>query len=316
MINRIDINSKPNAEATVIIDSLTRYLQEINRVPRLTVEEECSLSARVLTGTAAEEALTQGTMDEGTARPLIADGKTAQERLVSANLRLVVLLAKSYQNRGLSLADLIQEGNMGLMKAAAKYDATTGNRFSTCASWWIKQTLSRAVSDQGRMIRLPANMYQQVNRLNRANRELNVLLEREPTPEELAAHLHISVKKVKLLLQYSADATSLDLPVGDEDNGATLGDIAVAVNPIDEVDDSIAHIDLCGVLTDAMDRLDERERLVLELRYGLNGNSVHTLEAAGGLLGLTRERVRQIELKALRRLRTGVKARELKSFIA
>ncbi len=299
-------------------DGLTKYLREISQFPLLTPEEECVLSAQILAGQQAEQALSGDIPEEERTlyRAAAETGRKAQEQLVAANLRLVVVIAKTYQNRGLSLLDLIQEGNLGLMKAAARYDASTGNRFSTCASWWIRQGISRAITDQGRAIRLPANVYQKVSHLRRAKRELSAQLGREPSLEELAEELSLPVKKVQELCRCDREVASLDTPLGDEDSNTTLGDVAVSVTPMETVDEAITHVALCGVLERALNSLDEQEHLVLEMRYGLGGYSVHTLEAVSQRLGLTRERVRQIENRALRLLRTGVESRQLAAFIA
>lgn len=307
-------------ESSSLPDPVTKYLREISQYPLLTADEEKVLSAEVRAGKEAEkhlsedESLTEEQKKDYEA--LVEAGQQAQKQLVSSNLRLVVVIAKSYQGRGLSLLDLIQEGNLGLMRAAEKYDATTGNRFSTCAAWWIRQAISRAITDQGRSIRLPGNVYNKVSQLRRAQRELTAKLEREPTEEELAEEMGISVKKVKELIQCAMDVASLDAPVKDDDSSAaTLGDFAGSVTPMEEVDETVTNVALTDVLNKALDGLDDREKHVLEMRYGLNGNSVHTLESVSKELGLTRERVRQIENRALRHLRTGSQSKELSAFM-
>ena len=313
------IQAQPSKETADSPDSVTKYLQEISRYPLLTAEEERTLSAQVMAGKAAEEILDENGQDRQSYADLLVTvetGRQAQNQLAASNLRLVVVIAKTYQGRGLSLQDLIQEGNLGLMRAAGKYDAGTGNRFSTCASWWIRQAISRAITDQSRTIRLPGNVYQKVTELHRCRRDLTTRFGREPSDQELADELGVPLRKVKEWQRYAMDATSLDIPVKDEDNSSTLQDFVVGGDSSEAVIDTVTHGALCSVLDQAMERLDDRERMVLELRYGLNGQPVHTLEAISQKLGLTRERVRQIETRALRRLRTGHESRELAEFIA
>ena len=316
---RDGIQAHPSKETAESPDSVTKYLQEISRFPLLTAEEERTLSAQVMAGKAAEEILDENGQDRQSYADLLVTvetGRQAQNQLAASNLRLVVVIAKTYQGRGLSLQDLIQEGNLGLMRAAGKYDAGTGNRFSTCASWWIRQAISRAITDQSRTIRLPGNVYQKVTELHRCRRDLTTRLGREPSDQELADELGVPLRKVKEWQRYAMDATSLDIPVKDEDNSSTLQDFVVGGDSSEAVIDTVTHGALCSVLDQALERLDDRERMVLELRYGLNGQPVHTLEAISQKLGLTRERVRQIETRALRRLRTGRESRELAEFIA
>ncbi len=315
MMKKNTMLEQNNQAELVVTNGLTGYLQEIGRIPLLTMEEEQILSTQVMTGQKAQQCLEQEGQNP-TLLCAIRAGESAQKQLVAANLRLVVTIARTYQGRGLSLQDLIQEGNVGLMRAAAKYDATTGNRFSTCASWWIRQAISRALTDQSRTIRLPANVYQRVQQLFRAERELTPLLGRAPTEEELAQHMHLSVKKVAELRRFGMEVSSLDVPIGDEDNSATLGDMAARVTPMDEVDEAVTHAELCAVLEQALESLEARERLVLSQRFGLGGQPAQTLEAVSQQLGLTRERVRQIERRALRQMRCGMQSRRLAGFMA
>ena len=313
----IQVHSSEETAGTT--DSIAKYLQEISRYPLLTAEEERTLSAQVMAGKAAEEILNGNEQDPASYEDLLVSvetGRQAQNQLAASNLRLVVVIAKTYQGRGLSLQDLIQEGNLGLMRAAGKYDAETGNRFSTCASWWIRQAISRAITDQSRTIRLPGSVFQKVAELRRCQRELTARLGRDPSDQELADELGVSIGKVKAWQRYSMDVTSLDIPVKDEENSSTLQDFVDGGDSTETVIDTVTHGALCSVLDQAMERLDDRERMVIELRYGLNGQPVHTLEAISRKLGLTRERVRQIETRALRRLRTGRESRELAEFIA
>lgn len=303
-------------------DAVKSYLREIGQFPLLSAEEEQTLSLRIQAGRDAEELLKElekeASVDIETLREyraLARQGQEARSRLIQCNLRLVVVVAKKYLNRGLPLLDLIQEGNLGLMKAADKYDAATGNRFSTVAAWWIRQTITRAVTDTSRAIRLPSYVFQDVGHVRKAARELRETLHREPTVGEIAEAMKVSPEKVKELFRVGMDTTSLDLPVGD-DESSTLADFAGAVNPMEEVDNRICREQLGAALGQLLSQLGERERQVLELHYGLNGTRCYTLEEIGRKLNLTRERVRQIELRALRILRSGDGLKKLENFIA
>jgi RNA polymerase primary sigma factor len=303
---------------TGLPDSVKAYLREIGRFPLLTAEEEQMLSLRVRAGQDGKNLLAEepglDPEQRETCLRLVRQGKEAQQTLVNANLRLVVTIAKKYLNRGLPLLDLIQEGNLGLMKAAERYDGSTGNRFSTCAAWWIRQGISRAVTDTGRAIRLPSYMVQDVSHLRQKIRQLSVQLDREPTVEELAQSLGISPKKVQDLMRFGMDTTSLDVPVGEDD--ATLAEFVGSVTPMDEVDDRLCQEQLHSTLNAMLEGLPQRDRLILTLHYGLKGQKIHTLDEIGQQLGLTRERVRQLEIRALRQLRKGTETHSLQSFIA
>ena len=303
-------------------DAVKSYLREIGQFPLLTAEEEQTLSLRIQAGKDAESLLKELEKESAVEldtlreyRALVRQGEEAKDRLIQCNLRLVVVVAKKYLNRGLPFLDLIQEGNLGLMKAAEKYDASTGNRFSTVAAWWIRQTITRAVTDTSRAIRLPSYVFQDVGHVRKAARQLREKLHREPTVEEIAGTLKMKPEKVKDLMRVGMDTTSLDLPVGDDET-STLADFAGAVNPMEEVNDRICREQLKAALSVLLSQLGERERQVLELHYGMNGHRCHTLEEIGGKLGLTRERVRQIELRALRLLRNGGGLKKLENFIA
>ncbi len=311
-------------ESGVMLDSVKEYLQEIGQYELLTAEEELQLSGQIRAGQDAARLLEQLKSGGETAdahrlellRKLVRQGEEAQDRMVKANLRLVVLVAKKYLNRGLPLLDLIQEGNIGLMKAASGYRGERGTRFSTYAAWWIRQGISRAITDCGRTIRLPSHIFQQVAHLRKAVRELTVELDRTPSEGELADRLGVSVSKVKDLQRYERDVSSLDAPLSSEEDGGTMIDVTPGDSPMDEVDESLTRKALALVMRKVLETLPERERFVLSLRYGLLDGHIYTLDEVGSCIGLTRERVRQIEKKALRQISTGKCAAELKSFIA
>ena len=259
-------------------DSLRMYLRDIGRIPLLSAAEEVSLAKR----------MERGDME-------------AKSRLVEANLRLVVSIAKRYLGRGLSFLDLIQEGNLGLIRAVEKFDYRRGYKFSTYATWWIRQAVTRAIADQARTIRIPVHMVEKLNHLVRAKRQLVQDLGREPTPEEIAKVMDTSVEKVQHLIKISQSPVSLEKPVGDEEE-AELGDFLEdegTPKPLDAAMSEIKKDDLNKVL----DSLPHRERKILELRYGLAGEHPRTLEQIGRRFGVTRERIRQIEANTLARLK-------------
>ena len=263
---------------TATDDSLRMYLRDIGRIPLLSAAQEVSLAKR----------MERGDMD-------------AKSRLVEANLRLVVSIAKRYLGRGLSFLDLIQEGNLGLIRAVEKFDYRRGYKFSTYATWWIRQAVTRAIADQARTIRIPVHMVEKLNHLVRAKRQLVQDLGREPMPEEIAAAMDTSVEKVQHLIKISQSPVSLEKPVGDEEE-AELGDFLEdegTPKPLDAAMIEIKKDDLNKVLNS----LPHRERKILELRYGLNGEHPRTLEQIGRRFGVTRERIRQIEANTLARLK-------------
>ena len=310
--------SLESVESGAMLDSVKEYLREIGQYRLLTAQEEQQLSSQIHAGRDADLLLEQGEEDperKALLHQLVRQGEEAHERLVNANLRLVVLIAKKYLNRGLSLLDLIQEGNIGLMKAASEYSSDRGTRFSTYAAWWIRQGISRAVTDCGRTIRLPSHIFHQVAHLRKAVRELSVELDRKPTEEEIAQRLGITVKKVKALQAYDRDASSLDAPLGGDDDGTVI-DVTPGDSPMDEVDDDLTRQALISVMRRAVETLPQREASVLSLRYGLLDGRTYTLDQVGQRIGLTRERVRQIERKALRMLASGECAAQLRAFIA
>lgn len=303
-------------------DSVGEYLREIGRYELLTAEEEKQLSDQIRAGQDAARLLEQQE-DCGEAadeerqallRRQVSRGEEAKNRMVRANLRLVVMVAKKYLNRGLPLQDLIQEGNIGLMKAASDYNGQRGTRFSTYAAWWIRQSISRAVADCGRTIRLPSHIFHQVLAMRKAAGELTLELDRQPTEKELAERLGINVAKLKALRRYERDASSLDVPL--DSDGGTVIDVIPGDNPVEQVDEELTRKALALAVRKVLDTLPQRERMVLSLRYGLADGRVHTLDEVGRRVGLTRERVRQIERKTLRLLRTDECAAQLKVFTA
>jgi RNA polymerase primary sigma factor len=286
-------------------DSVRLYLRDIGRIPLLSAADEVRLAHAVEVGVLAEERLlmTAGlTADERDELSfLVNEGDCAKATLVQSNLRLVVSLAKRYAGLGASLQDLIQEGNIGLIRAVEKFDYRRGFKFSTYATWWIRQSISRCLSDQGRTIRIPVHVVESMHRAIKLQHAMFQVLGRNPTVEELAKRLHLSPERTRDLLGLAEEPVSLDTPIGNSDNGS-LADLIVddsAERPVDEVGLLMLHSDIAGLL----DMLSDREALVLRLRFGLDGTRPHTLEEIGDRLGVTRERARQIEAKALSRLR-------------
>ena len=282
-------------------DLVRIYLREIGRVSLLTAEEEVELAKAIEAGLFAEDRLcvpairrSQPELEE-----LVWEGVRAKQRLIEANLRLVVSIAKRYVGRGMLFLDLIQEGNLGLIRAVEKFDYRMGFKLSTYATWWIRQAVTRAIADQGRTIRLPVHVVDQVRRVMRARRVLTQKLNRDPLPEEIAQESGIELKRVRELFDLVEDPVSLETPVGDGDS--MYGDMLEDENS-ERPDDALAEL-LRGVeLQEALASLNERMRHVLELRFGLNGQIPKTLEEVGNDLGVTRERVRQLESRALREL--------------
>lgn len=288
-------------------DVVGLYLKEAGRVPLLTAEEEVALAKRMEAAAWARKRLEEADEDsllwseEQALREMIQDGELAQEHLIRANARLVISVAKKYIGRGVPFLDLIQEGNIGLIRATNKFEYRRGHKFSTYATWWIRQAVSRAVADQGRTIRVPVHMGDQLNRMRRIQLNLIQELGREPSIEELAFHMDTTPDKVENLLEIARRPVSLETPI-DEDGDSTFGDFVEDVNspaPAEEVATHLLHEQLQG----ALDRLPPREAQILRLRYGLEDGRVYTLEEVGQTIGVTRERVRQLEAQALNRLR-------------
>ncbi|GEK89069.1 RNA polymerase sigma factor RpoD [Alkalibacterium putridalgicola] len=273
-----------------INDPVRMYLKEIGRVDLLSADEEVSLAKRIEAG-----------------------DTLAKQELAEANLRLVVSIAKRYVGRGMSFLDLIQEGNMGLMKAVEKFDYEKGFKFSTYATWWIRQAITRAIADQARTIRIPVHMVETINKLVRIQRQLLQDLGREPTPEEIGAEMDLPTEKVRDILKISQEPVSLETPIGEEDD-SHLGDFIEddgATSPADNA----AYELLKNELEDVLDTLTDREENVLRLRFGLDDGRQRTLEDVGKVFGVTRERIRQIEAKALRKLRHPSRSKQLKDFL-
>ena len=277
-------------EGVSLEDPVRMYLKEIGKVPLLSTEEEIELAKRIELG------------DEA-----------AKKRLAEANLRLVVSIAKRYVGRGMQFLDLIQEGNLGLIKAVDKFDYTKGYKFSTYATWWIRQAITRAIADQARTIRIPVHMVETINRLIRTSRQLLQELGREPLPEEIAEKMEMPVERVREIMKISQDPVSLETPIGEEEDshlGDFIQDEHVAV-PADAVAFTLLHEQLIEVLS----TLTDREQKVLRLRFGLDDGRPRTLEEVGKQFNVTRERIRQIEAKALRKLRHPSRSRKLKDYL-
>jgi RNA polymerase primary sigma factor len=292
-------------------DPVRMYLREIGRVPLLTAEEEVRLAQRMERG--KQEKLRAERTKTPPNRRYIEDGEEAQRRLTEANLRLVVSVAKKYIGRGMNLLDLIQEGNIGLIRAVEKFDYTKGYKFSTYATWWIRQAITRAIADQARTIRIPVHMVETINRLIRISRRLLQDLGREPTSEEIAEQMEISAEKVREIIKVSQEPVSLETPIGEEDD-SHLGDFLedhTALAPAE----AASHQLLKEQVEDVLDSLTDRERKVLQLRFGLDDGRSRTLEEVGKEFHVTRERIRQIEAKALRKLRHPSRSRKLKDYL-
>ncbi|MFG1669938.1 RNA polymerase sigma factor [Streptomyces sp. Y7] len=297
-------------------DLFRQYLREIGRIPLLTAAEEVELARRVEAGLFAEEKLGTHGLDSRLALDLdrlVVMGRMAKRRLIEANLRLVVSVAKRYVGRGLTMLDLVQEGNLGLIRAVEKFDYARGYKFSTYATWWIRQAMSRALADQARTIRVPVHVVELINRVVRVQRRM--LQERgyEPTPEEVADHLDLAPERVTEVLRLAQEPVSLHAPVGEEDDVA-LGDLIEdgdATSPVE----SAAFLLLREHLEAVLSTLGERERKVVQLRYGLADGRPRTLEEIGRIFGVTRERIRQIESKTLNKLRDHAFADQLRGYL-
>jgi len=302
--------------AVEIDDTIGLYLKEIGQVPLLTQEEEIELAKRMERGRMAEKELRKNGLDPERRRELqalVEDGLAARDHLIRANARLVISVAKKYIGRGVSFLDLIQEGNIGLIRAANKFNYRLGHKFSTYATWWIRQAVTRAIADQSRTIRVPVHMGDQINRLMRVSHRLTQELGREPSSEELAQAMDIPTQKAEQMITFARRPLSLDMPTDDEEESA-LGDFIEdesAVVPVEAVSASM----LRDVIMEILQELPPREVRVLQLRYGLVDGETYTLEEVGKKLGVTRERVRQIEAQALSRLRHPAHARRLKDFL-
>jgi RNA polymerase primary sigma factor len=302
-------------------DTVRVYLKEIGRVPLLNARQEVMLAKQIEAGVEAtaklDEAYESGVdLDPTELRHLERieqTGLAAKKHLVEANLRLVISIARRYANRGMHFLDLIQEGNLGLMRAVEKFDYTKGFKFSTYATWWIRQAVTRAIADQARTIRIPVHMVETINALVRVERRLTQELGREPTPEEIGAELDMPAERVREIAKLAQEPISLETPIGEEAD-SQLGDFiedAEALKPAEAAADSMMREQLSRVL----DSLSERERKVIELRFGLIDGHPHTLEEVGRVFGVTRERIRQIEHKTLAKLRHPSRSGQLRDYL-
>jgi RNA polymerase primary sigma factor len=297
-------------------DTIGLYLKEVSRVPLLTAEEEVELAQRIERGRIAREELARGNASQRRRmelRKLIEDGWAAREHLITANSRLVISVAKKYMGRGVPFLDLIQEGNIGLIRATKKFDYRRGHKFSTYATWWIRQAVTRAIADQGRTIRVPVHMGDQINKLLRVQHQLTQRLGREPSVEELANALEVPPKKVENMIQVARRPLSLETPTDDEED-SVLGDF-IEDDEAAPPDDTATYNLLREHLSEVLNSLPPREVRILQLRYGLLDGQAYTLEEVGRKMGVTRERVRQIEAQALSRLRHPSIRRKLRDYL-
>ena len=316
--NADQFESALSAEGVAIDDPVKVYLKEIGRVPLLTPEEEVNLALTIKAGSEAKEkydADPDALSEEEKAACLkaIKKGVAARKRLSEANLRLVVSIAKRYVGRGMQFLDLIQEGNLGLIKAVEKFDHTKGFKFSTYATWWIRQAITRAIADQARTIRIPVHMVETINKVKKVSSQLLHEQGKEPTAEEIAERLEMSVDKVREIMRVAQEPVSLETPIGEEED-SHLGDFI----PDDEAPvpaEVASHTLLREQLSEVLDTLTEREEKVLRLRFGLVDGRPRTLEEVGKEFNVTRERIRQIEAKALRKLRHPSRSKKLKDFL-
>ncbi|HVC70303.1 MAG TPA: RNA polymerase sigma factor RpoD [Acidimicrobiales bacterium] len=318
---RVSSYSSPDHAGGAAADPVHTYLKEIGKVPLLTGELEVELAKRIEAGTAAAEELARHEDGQHTLAPdertqvqrQVRRGQRAKEALIEANLRLVVSIAKRYRNRGLAFLDLIQEGNLGLMRAVEKFDYTKGFKFSTYATWWIRQAITRALADQGRTIRIPVHMVETINKVVRVQRQLLQEFGREPTVEEIASRVEFPIERVREIQRINQDTVSLEQPMGDEED-FSLSDL-IEDQGAEVPDDAATRSMLHEAVRDALAGLPRREREVMELRFGLEDGRVRTLEEVGKAFGVTRERIRQIEAKTLAKLRHPNSAQPLRDFL-
>jgi len=304
-----------------IDDPVRMYLKEIGRVPLLTADEEVTLATAMSAGREAQERLDEAEED-GIAIPeeempalkaAIKEGTKAKQALAEANLRLVVSIAKRYVGRGMLFLDLIQEGNLGLIKAVEKFDYTKGYKFSTYATWWIRQAITRAIADQARTIRIPVHMVETINKVIRVSRQLLQELGHDPSPEEISEHMGMPVDKVREILKIAQEPVSLETPIGEEED-SHLGDF-IPDEGASEPSEAASFTLLKEQLVDVLSTLTPREEKVLKLRFGIEDGRTRTLEEVGKEFNVTRERIRQIEAKALRKLRHPSRSKKLKDFL-
>jgi RNA polymerase primary sigma factor len=311
----IDLRDEDNMRPAVA-DPVRMYLKEIGRVPLLTAIQEVELAKRIEAGLFAAEKLTYGITDPELRAELDRieqDGQIAKTKLIEANLRLVVSIAKRYVGRGMLFLDLIQEGNLGLIRAVEKFDYTKGYKFSTYATWWIRQAITRAIADQARTIRIPVHMVETINKLSRVQRQLLQQLGREPTPDEIGRELDLPPDRVLEIMRIGQEPVSLQAPIGEEE-GSNLGDFiedSDAIVPIEAASFVLLQEQLDGILR----ALSDREQRVIQMRYGLTDGHARTLEEVGREFGVTRERIRQIESKTLSKLRHPSRSQQLREYL-
>jgi RNA polymerase primary sigma factor len=313
--------ARKDAEMTASADSVRAYLKQIGKVALLNAEEEVDLAKRIEAGLYAAERMRQVEEESQKISPqmrrdlnwIVRDGERAKNHLLEANLRLVVSLAKRYTGRGMAFLDLIQEGNLGLIRAVEKFDYTKGYKFSTYATWWIRQAITRAMADQARTIRIPVHMVEVINKLGRIQRELLQDLGREPTPEELAKEMDITPDKVLEIQQYAREPISLDQTIGDEGD-SQLGDFIEDSEAVVAVD-AVSFTLMQDQLTSVLQTLSEREAGVVRLRFGLTDGQPRTLDEIGQVYGVTRERIRQIESKTMSKLRHPSRSQVLRDYL-
>ncbi|HJG43367.1 RNA polymerase sigma factor, partial [Corynebacterium phoceense] len=317
--------ARKDAALTASADSVRAYLKQIGKVALLNAEQEVSLAERIEAGLYAQHKLDQATAadvpkeaqlkpsEKRDLRAIARDGRKAKNHLLEANLRLVVSLAKRYTGRGMAFLDLIQEGNLGLIRAVEKFDYTKGYKFSTYATWWIRQAITRAMADQARTIRIPVHMVEVINKLGRIQRELLQDLGREPTPVELAKEMDITEEKVLEIQQYAREPISLDQNIGDEGD-SQLGDFIEDSEAVVAVD-AVSFTLLQDQLQDVLHTLSEREAGVVRLRFGLTDGMPRTLDEIGQVYGVTRERIRQIESKTMSKLRHPSRSQVLRDYL-
>ncbi len=310
----------PNAlgDTFGIDDPVRMYLKEIGKVNLLSSDEEVALAQAMSAGAAAEEQLRElgdelSEEDAAALKKIVQEGDIAKQRLAEANLRLVVSIAKRYVGRGMHFLDLIQEGNLGLIKAVEKFDYTKGYKFSTYATWWIRQAITRAIADQARTIRIPVHMVETINKVIRVSRQLLQELGHDPSPEEIAAEMGMPVEKVREILKIAQEPVSLETPIGEEED-SHLGDF-IPDEDASEPSEAASYTLLKEQLVEVLGTLTKREEKVLRLRFGIEDGRTRTLEEVGREFNVTRERIRQIEAKALRKLRHPSRSKKLKDFL-
>ncbi len=321
----VDIEEEELVDPNTLVDSFAiddpvrMYLKEIGKVPLLSPEEEIDLAQKMSSGNLAQEQLDSAeegslsTEETAQLKALLKEGEKAKQKLAEANLRLVVSIAKRYVGRGMLFLDLIQEGNLGLIKAVEKFDYTKGYKFSTYATWWIRQAITRAIADQARTIRIPVHMVETINKVIRVSRQLLQELGHDPSPEEISAEMSMPVDKVREILKIAQEPVSLETPIGEEED-SHLGDF-IPDEGASEPSEAASFTLLKEQLVDVLGTLTPREEKVLKLRFGIEDGRTRTLEEVGKEFNVTRERIRQIEAKALRKLRHPSRSKKLKDFL-